>query len=166
MRVSWTEDDLEEPRCAGACAFYVLLCSFETTPVWLFCLGLSCRLVSVASGHPDCCPEQTVPAWSVAVLQWTMSVLFWPVWVDCLVLLELLPLMWCHCRSQLLVWGSPPWCRSGFGTRPSPPPNQTLLPWTAASYTSSRQNMPSGMRFPLHAAPSRWRISAARSGHT
>lgn len=32
-RVSWTEGDLGEPRYAEACAFYVLLCSFETTPM-------------------------------------------------------------------------------------------------------------------------------------
>lgn len=69
-------------------------------------------------------------------------------------------------HSQPLVWGSPPWCRSGSYTGPSPPPSQTPLPWTTASYTSSTQNMPSGMRFPSHGAPSRWRISAAHSGHT
>lgn len=32
-RASWTEGDLGEPRYAEACAFYVLLCSFETTPM-------------------------------------------------------------------------------------------------------------------------------------
>ena len=32
MRVSWTEGGPVEPRCVGVCAFYVLLCSFETIP--------------------------------------------------------------------------------------------------------------------------------------
>lgn len=44
-RVSWTGDDLGAPHCAGACAFCVLLCSFETTPMKTQCNQTSCSYI-------------------------------------------------------------------------------------------------------------------------
>lgn len=40
----------------------------------------------------------------VAALQWKTFSPFWPVWVDCLVPLELLLLTWCRCLKRTKIW--------------------------------------------------------------
>lgn len=58
---------------------------------------ISCKLTFVLV-----CNWCNVCVWPVAALQWRMSVLFWPVWVDCLALLVLLLLTWYHCLKNVL----------------------------------------------------------------
>lgn len=73
---------------------------------------------------------------------------------------------WREYRFLRPCGGYPAWCRSGCGRAPVPPPGQTPLQWTAASYRRNRRNRPDGTRCPEPCAPSRWRTPACHTGRT